>query len=370
MEPVTIEKKTKICLVIPSLQIGGMERVMSEIAHFFSTKTELEVNVVLYGKESEIFYSIPLVIRVHRPAEKFNDKLRLFSTLKRLLYLRRTIRGIDPDSVLSFGEYWNSFVLLAIYGLKYPVYISDRCSPKKKFSFYHRLLRKLLYPKATGIIAQTKTAKLSLSNQIAHKNIKVISNPVTNNLNQNPLNDREKIILSIGRLVETKHYDRLIKIFSKVKAPGWKLMIVGDNALKQDTMARLVSLVDELDLGNCVILEGKKSDVFDYYYKSSIFVFTSSSEGFPNVISEALSTGLPVISYDCVAGPSELISDGSNGFLVPLFDDELFLEKLQLLIDNDNLRSEMSRKAADSVSRFGIESIGEQYLDFIMSAKS
>lgn len=370
MRPVTADKNLKISLVIPSLKAGGMERVMSEIAAYISTKGSIELSMVLYGRDPDIFYSVPSSSRIYRPVEKFNDKSRLLSTFKRLSFLRKTIKGINPDAILSFGEYWNSFVLLALLGLKFPLYISDRCSPKKEFSLFHRTLRKLLYPNAKGIIAQTKTAQLALDRQISHKNIKVIGNPVTQYPNLNPYQEREKIILSVGRLIETKHYDRLIKIFSRAKAPGWKLVIIGDNALKQDIKSKLVSLIDELNMSESIILGGKKSDIFKYYYKSNIFAFTSSSEGFPNVITEALSAGLPVISYDCVAGPSEMISDGSNGFLVPVFDDEQFLVKLQLLIDNENLRVEMAVKAPDSVRKFRIESIGEQYLDFIMSGKS
>ncbi len=109
------------------------------------------------------------------------------------------------------------------------------------------------------------------------------------------------------------------------------------------------------------------TDVDSQYLKSKIFAFTSNSEGFPNVIGEALSAGLPVVSYDCVAGPSEMIVDGENGFLVPVFDDDLFQKRLQQLIDDEELRQKMARKAPESVEKFSIEKIGQQYLDFILS---
>ena len=69
-----------------------------------------------------------------------------------------------------------------------------------------------------------------------------------------------------------------------------------------------------------VFLEGKQADVETYYFKSKVFAFTSSSEGFPNVIGEAMSARLPVIAFDCIAGPSEMIKDNENGFLIPLFN--------------------------------------------------
>ena len=68
-------------------------------------------------------------------------------------------KTLNRTAVLSFGEYWNSFVLIALFGLKYPVFVSDRCQPDKSLGKFHDLLRKNLYPKAAGIIAQTEKAE-------------------------------------------------------------------------------------------------------------------------------------------------------------------------------------------------------------------
>ncbi|NMC40766.1 MAG: glycosyltransferase family 4 protein [Bacteroidales bacterium] len=177
---------------------------------------------------------------------------------------------------------------------------------------------------------------------------------------------KENWILTVGRLIKTKHHDRLIRIFSRLNAPGWKFIIIGGDALKQNNLPLLYKLVKEFVLTGSVIFTGNLSDIDEYYYKSKIFAFTSSSEGFPNVVGEALSAGLPVVSYDCVAGPSEMITDGENGFLVPVFDDDLFRKRLQQLIDDEGLRQKMSAKAPASVERYAIEKIGKQYLDFIL----
>ena len=150
-----------------------------------------------------------------------------------------------------------------------------------------------------------------------------------------------------------------------MNVPGWKLVIVGGDALKQKNLLRLQNLVQSLDAQGRVILTGEQSNVDEYYLKSKIFAFTSSSEGFPNVIAEAMSAGLPVVSFDCVAGPSDMIADGENGFLVPLFDCEAFKLKLKLLMDNDLLREEMSVKAQQSLGRYRIDVVGREYLSFI-----
>jgi len=353
-----------LCLLIPSLQLGGMERVMSELAGYFCGKDNIDVHLVLYGRSIKMFYEVPKEIIIHKPGSAFNDSFRFLSTVRRLFFLRKSIKEIKPDSVLSFGEYWNSFVLLALINLPYSVFISDRCSPTKRFDFKHTLLRRYLYPKAKGIIAQTDFAKYIYNQQFSHSNICVIGNPIRFVVSDKT--KKEKIVLNIGRLIKSKNQNRLIEIFSHINRPDWTLVIVGGDALQQNNMARLQNLVNSSATTSKIILEGPQSELERFYQSSSIFAFTSDSEGFPNVIGEALSAGLPVVSYDCVAGPSEMITDGENGFLIPVFEDDKFQEKLTLLMDNGPLLEQMSQNAKESIEKFSIESIGQQYLQFIL----
>src|SRR5699024_9210774 len=120
----------------------------------------------------------------------------------------------------------------------------------------------------------------------------------------------------------------------------------------------------ELEMDDQVELPGTVSDIGSYYRKSKIFAFTSSSEGFPNVIGEAMSAELPVIAYDCVAGPSDLVSDGETGFLINLFDDTAYAERLELLMENSDLRMQMGRQAQKKIKKFDVNNIAEEYYSF------
>lgn len=356
----------RIGLVIPSLQSGGMERVMSELAKYFADQKKVEVHLVLYGKKNrEVFFPVPNTITIHRPQFVFTEFSRMKSTLKTLVYLRQTLKRIKPDTVLSFGEYWNNFVLLSLTGLDIPIFVSDRCQPDKSLGRFHDFLRKRLYPKAAGIIAQTTKAKEIYDAQCLNLNIRVIGNPIYQISENGESTDKENIILTVGRLIKTKHHDRLIKIIKKLSQKDWKLVIIGDNALKQNGMERLQKLVNGLEMNQSVIFTGSVADVDSYYRKSKIFAFTSSSEGFPNVIGEAMSAGLPVISYDCVAGPSDLIDDGETGYLVPLFDDDEYSEKLMSLIENSSLREKMGRRASNKIEEFRSDKVAEEFYSFI-----
>ena len=343
---------------------------MSELAWFFASREELEVHLILYGISREVFYQIPGNITITVPGFKFENKLRLLYTLKTLLFLRNTINTVKPDRILSFGEYWNSFVLLSVLGLKFSVFISDRSQPDKSLGWFHNTLRHLIYPTAAGLIFQTERAKEIFLTRNKHPNVAVIGNPIKYSDTFKSTSQREKNVLMVGRLITSKHQDKLIEMFAKVALPGWKLIIVGYDHLKQHNMHRLEELARQLDVDQRVVFPGKKENVEAIYTSSSIFAFTSSSEGFPNAIGEAMSAGLPVVAFDCVAGPSEMIEDGHNGFLVPLFDYGQFEMRMATLMKDETLRAKLGYNARESIKRFSSEIICKAFYEFILKTDS
>lgn len=361
-----IKEATCICLVMHSMQAGGMERVMAELANYFSKIEQVKVHLVLYGIKRDIFYPLPANITIHTPGFPFNDSRRLQSSLKTMAYLRKEIRSIRPAAVLSFGEYWNNFVLIATMGLGLPVFVSDRSQPDKSLGKMQDRLRQWLYPFAAGIIAQTEKAKQIYKLLYKHSNITVIGNPIRTIQPVPGMYTKEKIVLMVGRLIASKHQDKLIELFVQINNPEWKLVIVGYDHLKQMHMNRLKQLIQDLGASDRVILAGKQSNVEQYYLKSEIFAFTSSSEGFPNVIGEAMSAGLPVVAFDCVAGPSEMIIDGETGFLIPLFNYEMFREKLAELMHDKDKREQFGEAGRNSIARFSVENIGKAFCSFIL----
>lgn len=358
------QHKKKIVFAIHSLQVGGMERVMSVLASDFAVRKDVELHVILYGKNPEIFYPISDRITVHAPQLGFNQSRRILSTYKRLRFLRKKIKKIKPETVLSFGEIWNNFVLIATYSLGIPIFISDRNQPTKILTKTNTKIRSILYPKAKGIIVQTEIAKNIYLDKKLNKNIKVIGNPIEPMpIEKNSI--KENNILMVSRLIETKHHDILIRVFSKIKDESWKLVLVGDDANLQKNRSKLEDLVKQYKIEGRVIFTGKQNNVARYYSTSKIFAFTSSSEGFPNVIGEAMSASLPVIAFDCIAGPSEMIKDGVNGFLIPLFDESSFEEKLEVLVDDDILREKFGIQAKKDILKFKSDEISEKFYQFI-----
>jgi len=366
------DKVTKriLCLVIHSLQAGGMERVMSELARHFALKEELDLHLIIYGMNREIFYEIPGNITIHKPIFRFNNRFRLYFTIRTLFFLRSAITGIRPESVLSFGEYWNSLVLLSTRGLKVPVFVSDRSQPDKSLGTFQDKLRQWLYPCASGVILQTEKAKEIYLRKNRSRNIAVIGNPIREISEGTAPVEREKAVLMVGRLIRSKHQDQLIEMFSRVAPPDWKLVLVGYDHLGQNNLERLRKLARELQVEESVVFAGKQDQIEKIYLRSAIFAFTSSSEGFPNVIGEAMSAGLPVIAYDCTAGPSEMIVDGFNGYLVPLFDTDDFESKLARLMAEEELRNSMGSNGRESIKRFSREQVCDSFYRFIMTRQN
>lgn len=357
-----------LTFVTPSMRYGGRERVLSILTNYFSKKDGIRVNLIIYGKNRDICFGIEPEVQIHKPSWEFNDKLGFLYTIRTLFYLRRTVKKCDTDIMVSFEEIWNRFALLATVGMKIHKVISNRNSPIRNYGKFDAFLAKILYPQADLLIAQTQVAKEIYERKYKLKKCIIIGNPIKK-LESETLQSahRENIIITVGRLMSGKNHDRLIRIFAQTQHQGWKFFIVGGDFAKQNNMSRLKNLCGELGVSDDVVFTGAQPDVYKYLLRSKIFVFASEKEGFPNVIGEALAAGLPVISYDCVAGPSEMIEDNRNGYLMPMHDDNLFKNRLELLMSNEKLRRQMSKEAVNSISRFDIDKICELFYENILN---
>lgn len=349
-----------ICLVLPTLSSGGMERVMSQLAFYF-VDHQYEVSIILMTK-SEQFYGLPNEVKVFEPTWNYRKHTRIVFSLKILSFVRKTLKDLNPDGVLSFGGRYNSFVLLASLGLGLNVFVSDRSRPSLSYGKLQDVLNPILYRKAKGIIAQTEQSKEMLWKMTNHDNICIIGNPIRS---INGIKKRENIILNVGRFIATKNQDCLLDYFRFIKPNGWKLVFLGDGPLLEETKLKNKDLVEN----GTVVFKGNVKDIDDYFLTSSIFAFTSQSEGFPNALGEAMSAGMPCISFDCEAGPADLINNGVNGFLVAVGDHSTFKTKLISLSESEELRALFSAAAKETMLTYLPESIGHKFETFIFSSK-
>jgi GalNAc-alpha-(1->4)-GalNAc-alpha-(1->3)-diNAcBac-PP-undecaprenol alpha-1,4-N-acetyl-D-galactosaminyltransferase len=347
----------KICFIIPSLKSGGMERVACELANFSSKKVKTFLIIL---QTSDIFYSLDNEVELLMPEKKYS--IKALNLLNTIIFLRSHIRKIKPDSILSFGETYNSFVILALIGLNQKIFVSDRSNPLKNWGIFHEILRKYAYRNAFGIISQTSQAKEKISYITGHKNVHIIPNATTKKKNLQNKDERDKIILSVGRLIKSKKIDLLISIFEQTESENWLLWIVGDGPERE----YLKTLAKKSKKSNQIIFFGNQKEVENFYSQANIFAMTSISEGFPNVLLEAHTYGLPCIAFNCSAGPSDIIIHGRNGFLIEELDVNSYIIHLKNLMNDVELRDRLSKFALQDIQKFNINNIGQKFLEVLL----
>ena len=177
-----------------------------------------------------------------------------------------------------------------------------------------------------------------------------------------------KRLIAVGRMEYQKNFPDLLRIWSRVAPtfPDWELHIYGDGWM----LDGLRRQAEELGVASQVTFEGAVSDMETAYASSSIYLMTSHFEGLPMVLLEAQSVGLPAVSYACSSGPRDIITDGEDGFLVPLYDEATFAERLSTLMRDEALRTCMGKAAEVASHRYDLEVIMPQWLELFSTLSS
>lgn len=350
----------KIFLIIPTLRQGGAERVISELANDW-VKKDCEIYVILLNSDQDIFYKIDERVNVIPLGFTYKNKMDyLWNQVRTFFRLRNLITEMKPEFILSFMTKNNILSILASRFTKTRVYVSDRSSANTKLPFLQSLFRTISYSFANGIIAQTNTARAIIKKQVYNKNIAVIENPIKE-IKLRPEIAREKIILNVGRLVWEKGHTYLLEAFAQTKhSDNWKVVILGEGPERK----KLETLILELGLTEKVLLNGQTEDVDYWLNKASVFAFSSVSEGFPNALIEAMGAGLACIAFDCDSGPADIINNQKNGFLVPVKDTKQMADKLDLLMNDQDLREKTGTEAKKINERLSLENISNMFFTF------
>jgi glycosyltransferase involved in cell wall biosynthesis len=173
------------------------------------------------------------------------------------------------------------------------------------------------------------------------------------------------IVLAAGRLKPQKGFDRLILAFSKVAGahPDWTLQICGRGPGREE----LEAMVRDEGLENRVILKGAVRNIADQMVQASMFVLSSRFEGLPMALIEAMSLGLPVVSFDCPTGPGEVIEHGHDGILVPNGDIEALAAAISELISNRDMRRRLGLAASEKAATYSLAAVGPRWDDLLAS---
>jgi glycosyltransferase involved in cell wall biosynthesis len=465
-----------LVLVINSLGIGGAERVLIRLAHAWA-KDGYRISFITFFQETANCYNLSnpdfgfdrdysgdnpfattesnrgyygedvfttvrsgsgshsyldniKLINLGEPKPKSNFLEQLFRISKRVIALRKLFNQLQPDLIVSFLVGANISVLLANWGGKFPVIVSERIDPAKHVipNFYKKL-RLITYKTAAAIVVQTNSVLNYFVPRLPeklHKNIFVIPNFIkapnfikTSNIINPHIKSHNSIqshlkshinlsnsiksssampthdsmqardgngsnnppattsvatkIISVGRLDQQKDQQLLIRAFAKLNNQDLQQDANGNLLTltiygEGELRGELEALIRQLNVQDRVFLPGVVKDVERALVESDLFVFPSKYEGFPNALCEAMSCGLPVIASNC-SGNCDLIKSGQNGLLFTPGDVDGLAAAIQQLLNNPAERDKLAAAASRVVDSFSEAKILQQWRDVLQFVK-
>jgi glycosyltransferase involved in cell wall biosynthesis len=320
---------------------GGSERAFSDVSSELSHRGHEVIIVTFDNSEDELLYPLNNkieLIKMEIGVAKNRTSVQDF--FKRVIFLRKIVKKTKPDVVVGFMSSIYILFSFALIATKYRLISSEHTVPEyyknRKIEFFLIIISGLMSKKITVLSEKVK----NLYPKILQNRMIVIPNSVSmRKLKKNYSSNN--IILSIGRLVESKDHETLIKAFAMLHKdyPDWQLRIIGDGRLK----GYLSELVDSYSIANKVHFSKSISNIEEEYSNASFFVIPSHYESFGLVTIEAMACELPVIGFKECPGTNELIIDNYNGLLVSsekrvknlangmerLMSDEILLESLK-----------------------------------------
>ncbi len=339
---------------------GGIARVTSIIAEQLQNNPQYNIHIISYVNTKSNGYGWSSSLKFH---SLFQDrkplKKRIFSGAYKL---NRIITQNNIEILVSCGALFGPLGLLGTMLSKTKHIYWDHSNFFQDGDHRFELQGKKITARfADAVVPLTKTDEKNYSEHSAAKRIIQIYNPIDIQLFDNPkaYNNKAKRIISVGRLGYQKNFLGLVDVAKEVlKAhPEWEWHIFG----KGDEERSIKDKIRNEGIQNNLILKGHSSNLYEGYNDYAFLVMTSRYEGFPMSLLEGMAKGLPLISYDILTGPNEIIKEESNGFLISFEDKKGMAQKIITLIENQELRQKMSHNQVALLNEFKLEKIIGQW---------
>lgn len=348
-----------IAIFINNLAGGGAERVIYLLAkHLF---TDFQIHIILLEAKGHYYQELRQRndIQFHILDGKTNN------TITYALRLRKTLKTIKPDCLLSFLWYPSIVSVLAFPSPPFPLICCERTNPRKNFknNLKGRIWGSLLkhaYREAACVC----TNSLSLETMVKEmypftsQKTQVIQNGMDTILltrkaaEYTPPASPLPRVVAAGRLSEAKNYPMLIEAFEQLlKKTDAELHIIGDGEEKE----RLEQLIHSKNLENRVFLQGFLENPYPWFHHAAVYAMSSAWEGFPNALAEGMFLNGHVVSTDCPTGPSEIIEHEVDGLLVENYNTGQMTEALLRMLTDNELRERVYSKSREVAARFSLE---------------
>lgn len=378
----------KIVFCTPALySTGGVERVVSYKASYFAEQLGYDVTIIVTeGWGRDCYFPLSDKVKVINFELGFEELWKVSFMKKVYLYLtkqrqyKRLLKAelmrIRPDITISMLRREINFLTDIPDGSKKIGELHVNRANYRNFEAndsngLKRLFAKFWMKSLVGklkrldqLVVLTDKSKASWPEL---SNVTVIPDPITIEVKSDERGKCSKRVVTIGRYAYQKGYDLLLQAWKEIEklkkleeykeVKEWTLDIFGQG---DQTDYRMLMTELGIDVNRCH-LNGPVEDVVKVYQDCSIFVLSSRFEGFGMVLVEAMACGLPVVSFDCPAGPDEIITDGVDGLLVPSGDVHALAEKLMALMSDEDLRRRLGQQAILTAQPYNMAALAGQW---------
>lgn len=335
----------KVGIVAGSLCRGGTERVIVNLIDYLIDQGDTVRLITLETVDNEYPLNEAVVRSNYILSEEETTPSRVHNLRLRIRKLEEAWNEFKPDVILSFIGRNNFMAIASSRRLKVPVVVAVRALPELEYpGKVSSFLAKTYMGLADQLILQTKEQGEYFPAWMIKKSV-ILKNPVNPDFLREPYaGEREKTIVSVGRIDDNKNHRLIIDGFAPIadKFSEWNVWIYGEGELRKE----LINYVDELGLADRIHLPGRCENIPEAIMKAGVFVLSSDTEGSPNALIEAMCLGIPVISTDCpCGGPRDLIQHEKNGLLIPVGDKEKMQDNLQKILSDFQMRKTISNNS-------------------------
>jgi glycosyltransferase involved in cell wall biosynthesis len=362
----------RIAFILPSFTAGGAERVASLLCNEWVERGHKVAALTFESESDQQVYSLdPRVklLRIDALNRSRGLATRIATNIRRVTRLRAELKAFRPDAIVAFTTEANLVAIWAASGLGIPVVISERNQPDRPgLSRFTRAVRRASYPLAAALVVQTD-AIAEWSRRRFRLPVHVLPNPVRlASWIARPRAEREqKEIVAAGRLVPQKGFDLLLASFAALAPahPDGRLVIYGEGSERQ----RLEAEARRLGLGERLVLPGVREDLAAAFAGADVFVLPSRYEGYPNVLLEALASGLAVVATDCPGATAEILQGGKYGLLVEPDNVAALTAALDRVMSDLALRQRFAAQAREAVPTLDVGVVGERWIELLGSLR-
>ncbi len=356
-------------------KMAGTERILIDKMHYLSEKFGYDVHVLTYEQGNHpLAFSLPSKVKWMDIGVKLYPIYQCggLRRIYRYIYLRKKfrkeltkqIKKIRPDIVICTTYAFCELGIISHAAKGCFKILESHVNMQtigKRFNHQDNKLRylvatiqdKLLLKNISKFDTIVVLTKQDAANWKSWSNVNIIPNILTYYPSQGCIYAEKKRVICAGRLTQQKGFDLLIQSWKTVykQHPDWKLDIYGEGDIEEEKNI-LLRQIEECGLKNTIHIYNPTEQIYSEYMKSDFYVLSSRWEGFGLVLIEAMSCGVPCISFDCPYGPSDIIKNNEDGLLVENGNIQQMAEKICYLIENPSIREQMGKKARENVRRY------------------